>query len=495
MVMTFASSISSVPSFMPFIASVDHLYRFDWSGEFTPTNQQFPRNSCFGTMHTYSRKEVSEHSQGDDVWMIISNEVYDLTSYLKIHPGGKDVLLERSGKDATEQWLHAGHSPKAQESMKRFHMGSIIESEIESFENSMHQGFLATYFPYISIVLTIGFAIFFNSTRPEHAENIYPVILGVFPSLFLILSGLKLWTGHTFRIHRIGGLLFLIQYALSWYFFFTNYEYFKSSFLVWSLLLNGCCQALSAVIEIGPTLEEKDSGEYFGNKNSTVSKAFITENLYYQLLTAFSSLYYYPQYYDFLHRHPIGKVIEIVWVFLPFVLIRPFFPKTLLREAIGNGDKISTDDHRFFFVVSNWAIKFCVLFGKHYVGFFVNAVRYLGGLNTPDAEKFLQFMMLANAGTVSISTFLHTLKFKNKLSPKVAMSIYLMILYTPAIAIYQLTPMCYPYWKLSIIFTIGMLINFCSKWMQYSWTILVTVLLVAYENGILPQLEPLISWK
>lgn len=453
----------------------------------------------------YTRHDVSKHNTEESgIWVIVNNIVYDLTQYHKVHPGGKKIILDHAGTDATEKWLEAGHSPKAQELMKKYMVGKIKQSEEIHFENPMHKGFLAHYFPYFSSVLAMVLIYFSvtnfgsaigheNEHKLQNTSQIFPFVLGIFPSLFLILSALKLWTGHLFRIHRLGGLLFLAQYAASWYFFFSNYEWFKESFLVWSLLLNGCIQALSAIIQIGPTLETEDSGEYFGNKNVTVSKAFITENLYYQILTTFSSLYYYPKYFNLLRSHPVGKFVEIIFVFLPFIIIRPFFPKTLLRQAIGNTDKINTDDHRFFFIVSNWAIKFCVLFGKHYVGFFINAVRYIGGLNTPEVEKLLQFMMLANAGTVSISTFLHTLKFKNKLSPKVAMSIYLMILYTPAIAIYQLTPSCLQYWKMLIIFTIGLIINFTEKWIQQAWTFGLTAMFVAYQNNYLPQIEFLLK--
>jgi hypothetical protein len=233
--------------------------------------------------------------------------------------------------------------------MKNFIIGEIIKTEEIIFENPMHKGFLANNFPYISGIIAIALISFCLSTFNKAINNennggftqkglkdlsvsdVYPFMIGVFPSLFLILTGVKLWFGRTFRTHRIGGLLFLLQYASSWYFFFTNYELFKNSFLVWTLLLNGCLQAVSAIIEVGPTLEKSDSGEYFGNKNVTVSRDFITENLYYQILTTFSSLYYYPQYYNLLRGNIVGKIVEVVFVFLPFVVVRPFFPKTLLR--------------------------------------------------------------------------------------------------------------------------------------------------------------------
>jgi hypothetical protein len=251
-------------------------------------------------------------------------------------------------------------------------------------------------------------------------------------------------------------------------------------------LINGCSQAISAIIQIGPSLEEKDSGEYFGNKNATVSKNFVKENLFYQIITSFSTIYYYPQYYQLLRSNYLGRFIEIVFVFLPYVIIRPFFPKTLLRDAANNGDKVATEDHKLFFKISTFMIKFAVLFGKHYIGFFINTVRFLGGLSSQGEEKLLQLMMLANAGTISISIFLHTLKFKNKLSPKVAHSIYLMLVFSPFIAIVQLVPSCFIYWKMFIIFTIGLFVNFTPKTLNIVWTILVMILFVGYNEGYLP---------
>ena len=39
-----------------------------------------------------SLDEVSEHSSRDDGWMVIYDRVYDVTSFLKEHPGGEEVI-------------------------------------------------------------------------------------------------------------------------------------------------------------------------------------------------------------------------------------------------------------------------------------------------------------------------------------------------------------------------------------------------------------------
>jgi len=441
------------------------------------------------------RAEVAEHNKPEDMWIIINNHVYDLTKFQKRHPGGKAVLNEVAGNDGTVNWILAGHSPKAQEQMKEYLIAEVDPNEKTISENPMHKGDFSKIFPYLSATFFFIFLYFCVINTDFHLENksdIWGLIFGIGPSLFLIIAGFKLWPGRHFRTHRIGGLLFLFQYALSWYFYFTDYQWYKNSFLVWSLVLNGCLQATSAIIQIGPTLEKTDKGEYFGNKHATVSLDFVTENLFYQILTTFSTLYYYPQFYNALRSNLFGKAIEIIFVFLPYLVIRPFFPKTKLRDAINQDSTVSTTDHRFFFILSNWAIKIFVLGGKHYIGLMTNTVRYLGGLSSLEDEKLLHFLMLANAGTVTISTFLHTLKFKNQLSPKVSMSVYLMFLYTPLIAIIQLVPRCYPYWKMFIIFTLGLFINFTDKVFIQSWTLVVTAWFVSYQNGLIPEAKDLI---
>jgi cytochrome b involved in lipid metabolism len=41
--------------------------------------------------------------------------VYDITSYVRDHPGGADVLIESAGTDATEAYEDVGHSEVRQE--------------------------------------------------------------------------------------------------------------------------------------------------------------------------------------------------------------------------------------------------------------------------------------------------------------------------------------------------------------------------------------------
>ncbi|RSL71732.1 hypothetical protein CEP53_001347 [Fusarium sp. AF-6] len=48
--------------------------------------------------------EVAKHNNAKSCWLIIHNQVYDLTEFLPQHPGGRRVLLMHAGRDATQRF-------------------------------------------------------------------------------------------------------------------------------------------------------------------------------------------------------------------------------------------------------------------------------------------------------------------------------------------------------------------------------------------------------
>jgi len=57
-----------------------------------------------------SAKDVATHKTVEDgLWIIIDNEVYDVTQFINEHPGGPKILKRVGGKDASKQfWKYHG---------------------------------------------------------------------------------------------------------------------------------------------------------------------------------------------------------------------------------------------------------------------------------------------------------------------------------------------------------------------------------------------------
>ncbi|KAI3409109.1 Cytochrome b5 heme-binding domain-containing protein [Psidium guajava] len=77
-------------------------------------------------------EEVEKHNQTKDCWLIIAGKVYDVTPFMDDHPGGDEVLLSATGKDATNDFEDVGHSDSAREMMDKYYIGEIDASTVPS---------------------------------------------------------------------------------------------------------------------------------------------------------------------------------------------------------------------------------------------------------------------------------------------------------------------------------------------------------------------------
>ncbi|XP_055641707.1 uncharacterized protein LOC129778676 [Toxorhynchites rutilus septentrionalis] len=73
--------------------------------------------------------EVSYHDTFSDCWIVLYDRVYDVTKFLRQHPGGHDVLLEHAGRDATIAFIGTGHSEAAIASLKLYEIGELPQRE------------------------------------------------------------------------------------------------------------------------------------------------------------------------------------------------------------------------------------------------------------------------------------------------------------------------------------------------------------------------------
>ena len=76
----------------------------------------------------YSLTEIGKHDFDGDCWLIINNNVYNVTAYISSHPGGT-AILENCGKDATELFNAKPHSQNAKNLLETYLVGQLEQAK------------------------------------------------------------------------------------------------------------------------------------------------------------------------------------------------------------------------------------------------------------------------------------------------------------------------------------------------------------------------------
>ncbi|XP_058807592.1 cytochrome b5-like [Phymastichus coffea] len=73
----------------------------------------------------YQASEVAKHNHPDDLWLVLHGKIYDVTKFLKEHPGGEEVLIGLAGTDATLCFDDIGHSQEAKQLKDSYEIGAL----------------------------------------------------------------------------------------------------------------------------------------------------------------------------------------------------------------------------------------------------------------------------------------------------------------------------------------------------------------------------------
>jgi cytochrome b involved in lipid metabolism len=78
------------------------------------------------TAKTYAMAEVITHNSATSCWATIDGNVYNLTTWIKQHPGGEQAILSICGKDGT-QAFHAQHGTQQKQAdiLVTFKIGTL----------------------------------------------------------------------------------------------------------------------------------------------------------------------------------------------------------------------------------------------------------------------------------------------------------------------------------------------------------------------------------
>ncbi len=95
----------------------------------TTTNTNTSTNTNQSAPNGITRTELARHNNSSDCWLLISDKVYDVSSYLRLHPGGSSIIVPYCGKDATTAFAtqdgEGRHSSVAQRDLAEYLLGSI----------------------------------------------------------------------------------------------------------------------------------------------------------------------------------------------------------------------------------------------------------------------------------------------------------------------------------------------------------------------------------
>lgn len=231
------------------------------------------------------------------------------------------------------------------------------------------------------------------------------------------LTCFGLFVNHKFSVHRAFGFIYLVQWTLALYCYFSDYEWFLGSSLVWSLPLNGVIQSLSATYYFSFLPKKVDPG-YYSDK-SALSYDFVKENIFFAVILMFQWLYYSNDFYSLIKKSITG---EYLFVFFPY-FFRSLVPKSSFRDSL-NDPRNKSAKNKTFYIVVTWVTKVFYVWAKHYIGFFLNYMRFMNRINA-EQQYHTYFLLIFSACATTISMFLHTLKFKGYIGPKTSYILYM----------------------------------------------------------------------
>lgn len=72
------------------------------------------------------RMSLEDVKKSNKKLIVIQNKVYDVTEFMEVHPGGKQILMEQCGKDVTNMFNSVGHSKEALKLLETLQIGIIV---------------------------------------------------------------------------------------------------------------------------------------------------------------------------------------------------------------------------------------------------------------------------------------------------------------------------------------------------------------------------------
>ncbi|PIN16543.1 Cytochrome b5 [Handroanthus impetiginosus] len=126
----------------------------------------------------YAFEEVAKHDKIKDCWLIINGKVYDVSQFMEEHPGGEEVMLAATAKDASSDFEDIGHSDDAREKMGNYCIGQIDVATVPlkrahislpqaQYNSSKGPGFVIKILQFLLPLVILGLALAVRRSTKE----------------------------------------------------------------------------------------------------------------------------------------------------------------------------------------------------------------------------------------------------------------------------------------------------------------------------------------
>lgn len=84
-------------------------------------------------MNYYASDVALRNNKENGYWIIIDNLVYDISGFVEKHLGGHTILMNNSGRDATNDFMKVQHhkSSRISASLKKYHIGQLLHIKFD----------------------------------------------------------------------------------------------------------------------------------------------------------------------------------------------------------------------------------------------------------------------------------------------------------------------------------------------------------------------------
>ena len=78
-------------------------------------------------LHYYTRSEIQCHNTETSAWIVAGDDIYDVTDYVEVHPGGKYSIMKKIGGavDCAQDLMF--HSKSGQKHWKQYLVGKVTK--------------------------------------------------------------------------------------------------------------------------------------------------------------------------------------------------------------------------------------------------------------------------------------------------------------------------------------------------------------------------------